>query len=153
MLKGLWRFKGDNACPRCSFAKFVRIGSIIRPALGVLFVPQEAYLCDGGLFAEEVSYPSADGLLGQGLHGEDIFERLGLGRVRERASHSQHNGSWERELTPGEKQRVALSFSLTGSCNQLIYIHPFNWYFTDNDGSGAASETQVCLGGRNNQSR
>jgi len=88
-------------------------------------VPQEAYLCDGGLFAEEVSYPSAvrGGFLGQSLHGEDIFERLGLGRVRERASHSQHNGSWERELTPGEKQRVALSFfSLTASCNQPTNI-------------------------------
>jgi putative ATP-binding cassette transporter len=82
-------------------------GCIERPADGVLFLPQKPYLPIGTLRAT-VSYPAA----ADAFDDAAIRDALEAARLPQLAPHLDAWAAWDRRLSPGEQQRLAIARAL-----------------------------------------
>jgi len=82
-------------------------GRIERPADGVLFLPQKPYLPIGTLRAT-VSYPAA----ADAFDDAAIRDALEAARLPQLAPHLDAWAAWDRRLSPGEQQRLAIARAL-----------------------------------------
>lgn len=78
-------------------------GSVQTPGGRVLFVPQRPYLPNGALI-QSLMFPY-DEPLDPALVG-DTLTRVGLGRLSSKLETAE---PWDRELSPGEQQRIAFA--------------------------------------------
>jgi putative ATP-binding cassette transporter len=82
-------------------------GRIEQPAEGVLFLPQRPYLPIGSLRAT-VSYPAAAGAFADAR----IVRALHDARLPQLADRLDEEAAWDRCLSPGEQQRLAVARAL-----------------------------------------
>lgn len=78
-------------------------GTVRTPAGRTLFVPQRPYLPNGTL-ARSLSFPYGEAIDPDRLRA--VLDDIGLGRLRDRLDAAE---PWDRELSPGEQQRLAFA--------------------------------------------
>ncbi|KAF1069632.1 MAG: Vitamin B12 transport ATP-binding protein BacA [Pseudomonas citronellolis] len=115
-LAGLWRLGA---------------GRIEMPAARTLFLPQKPYLPLGSL-AEVLSYPEGPERYSAERMGE-VLRLCRLPALENRLDEARH---WQRELSPGEQQRLAIARAL---------LYAPSWLFLDEATSAVGEDDEALL--------
>ena len=106
-------------------------GSMSMPSDGVIFVPQRAYFPEGTL-RRALCYPTDPAI----VRNEEIGRVLALSGLPALAASLDVADAWERRLSPGQRQRLALA--------RAILQRP-RWLFLDEPTSSLPPAARVAL--------